>query len=78
MEAIRNEEQGTTAFRVEINRSGRVSDCIVTSSSGSDALDEATCKILERRARFVPARDSAGNRVPDEYSGRIRWELPDD
>ena len=78
VEAIRNEEQGTSAFKLTIDRQGRVANCDITSSSGSETLDVATCKILERRARFVPARDSAGNRVPDEYSGRIRWELPAD
>jgi len=78
MAAIRNEEQGTAAFKLTIDRQGRVSKCEITSSSGSDVLDDATCNIVTKRARFVPARDSNGESVPDEYSGRIRWELPED
>ena len=38
-----------------------MTDCSVTSSSGSSALDQATCRILRSRARFTPARDSSGN-----------------
>lgn len=74
--AIRNEEQGTTAVRLSIGTDGRVSDCAITASSGSSALDTATCNILRRRARFTPAQDQEGNPVSDSYSQRIRWVLP--
>lgn len=76
--AIRNEEQGTTAVRLSIGPDGRVSDCSITSSSGSSALDSATCNILKRRARFTPAKDQAGNPISDTFPQRIRWELPED
>lgn len=76
MEAIRREEQGTVAYRLMIDRRGRVSKCEIGSSSGSEALDKQTCRILTRRGRFEPARDNFGKRIPDTYSGRIRWELP--
>jgi protein TonB len=77
MEAIRREEQGTTAYRLTVSRRGRVTGCEITSSSGSSALDSQTCRILTRRARFEPARDVQGKRIADTYSGRIRWELPE-
>ena len=77
-EAIRHEEQGTVAYRLQINRRGRVAECSIVSSSGSDTLDDATCRIIEDRARFEPARDTAGKRIGDEYSGRIRWVLPEE
>jgi len=76
--AIRNEEQGTTSVRLSIGTDGRVVGCDVTGSSGSTALDNATCNILRRRARFTPAKDQAGNPITDSYSQRIRWELPED
>jgi len=76
--AIRNEEQGTTAVRMNIGTDGRVTDCQITASSGSTALDSATCNILRRRARFTPAKDQAGNPITDTYNQRIRWELPED
>lgn len=76
--AIRSEEQGTTAVRLTIGSDGRVSDCSVTSPSGSTSLDSATCSILRRRARFTPAKDQAGNPISDTYSQRIKWVLPAD
>ena len=76
--AIRSEEQGTTAVRLSIGADGRVSDCSVTSSSGSSSLDSATCSILRRRARFTPAKDQAGNPISDSVSQRIKWVLPED
>lgn len=74
--ALRNEEQGTTGFRLTVGTDGRVTNCEVTSSSGSSALDGATCNILRRRARFTPARDSSGNPTTDTVTNRIRWVVP--
>ena len=74
--AQRNEEQGTTAVSLTVGTDGRVTDCRVTSSSGSSTLDAATCNILRRRARFTPARDSSGNPTTDTATTRIRWVLP--
>jgi len=74
--AIRNEEQGTTGFRLDIGPDGRVTNCTITASSGSAALDDATCSILRRRARFQPATDDQGHATADSTSGRIRWVLP--
>ena len=76
--AIRNEEQGTVAFRLSINRRGRVDRCDIVSSSGSKTLDRATCAILENRARYQPARDARGKRIADEDTGQIRWVLPEE
>ena len=76
--AIRREEQGTVSFRLNINRRGRVTECSIAGSSGSQALDKQTCKILTNRARFDPARDAEGKRIADTYAGRIRWELPEE
>ncbi|HEY9553431.1 energy transducer TonB [Allosphingosinicella sp.] len=76
--ALRNEEEGTTGFRVTVGTNGRVTDCSVTSSSGSSTLDEATCRLITRRARFTPAEDSNGNPITDTYSNRIRWQIPED
>ena len=75
-EALRNREQGMVRFEVEVRPNGRVDSCHVTGSSGSRALDEATCAIMADRARFTPARDAAGERVADRFAARIEWVLP--
>jgi len=76
--AIRNEEQGTTGFRLDVSADGRVSNCTITASSGSSALDNATCRLMRSRARFTPATDSTGAKTSDSVSSRIRWVLPKD
>ena len=48
----------------------------MTSSSGSAALDQATCRIMRSRARFTPAHDDHGQPTSDNVSSRIRWVLP--
>jgi protein TonB len=76
--AIRNEEQGTTGFRLDVGPDGRVSNCTITQSSGSGSLDNTTCRLMRSRARFTPATDSTGAKTSDSVSGRIRWVLPSD
>ena len=74
--ALRANDQGTTGFRLTISPSGRVADCVITMSSGSAALDEATCRILRSRARYTPARDLNGNPAMGTDNGRVTWRLP--
>ena len=76
--AQRDNAQGVTGFRLEVDANGRVTNCAVTSSSGNADLDAQTCKLLPRRARFTPAKDPAGNGLPSTYAGRTRWQVPKD
>ena len=76
--SLRDEEDGVTGFRVEISADGRVSSCMVISSSGSAALDAATCSNVTRRARFEPALDYGGNPIISYYSNRVSWRIPAD
>lgn len=67
--------EGTTGFRTEIKPDGRVGNCTITLSSGSEALDIAACRIMQTRARFTPARDASGNAVTDVQNRRIHWAI---
>ena len=73
--ALRNHEQGPVGFRLEVGPDGRPSACSVASSSGSQALDSTTCRLLMERARFRPARDAEGKATSDSFTGRIVWRL---
>ncbi|MCW3838032.1 energy transducer TonB [Sphingomonas canadensis] len=73
--ARRAEQEGVTGFRLDVDAGGRVTNCTVTSSSGSAALDNAACSLLKRRAKFNPAEDTNGNKVPGSWSSRFRWQL---
>src|SRR5437868_8668455 len=57
--------EGTSQATITIGPDGRVAGCNIIRSSGNSALDAATCNIIRRRAKFVPAKDSNGNAVSD-------------
>jgi TonB family protein len=71
--ALKRGEQGRVAFSLAIGADGRVADCRITRSSGSSALDNATCRIMRSRARFTPARNALGHPAPGTHDGELRW-----
>ena len=77
-EAVAKGWEGTVQVQMEISKEGRVSGCRVLQSSGHDVLDTRTCAILKERARFIPARNSRGEAVPDVYVKKITWGLSDE
>lgn len=68
--------EGTTAFRLTYDASGHVQKCEITSSSGHSDLDTATCDQIMLRARFLPGKNAAGQKVGGTYSNRVRWRIP--
>ena len=75
--ALAQREQGRVAFTLDVRPDGRVQGCTITRSSGSAALDSATCALMVRRARFTPATGIDGEPVPGRIAGEIWWKLPD-
>lgn len=65
--------EGTVSVRYVVNTDGRVSDCEVTGSSGSDILDDTTCRLIEQRFRFRPSRDDRGRPVPATIVENHSW-----
>jgi periplasmic protein TonB len=74
--ALLRGEEGTVSFTVEVNEQGRVDSCVVTESSGSEALDQDACDELLHYARFTPAKDAQGKPRRGKYSSRIHYHLP--
>jgi protein TonB len=64
---------GTVHIRFVVGRDGRVDDCSVTRSSGRGDLDSTTCRLIKRRFRYEPARDSQGKPVPEVVRGNHEW-----
>jgi protein TonB len=75
-DALRNDLQGTVRFRLAVNPQGRVADCTITQSSGSDLLDTKACSLISERAVFSPGRDKRGRAVAGTYSNAVRWVIP--
>lgn len=75
--AIRAEQQGSVRIRFVVGADGRASACEVAESSGSAALDAASCQLTTRRFRFRPAtRD--GVPVQSLATRLITWRLPEE
>jgi TonB family protein len=73
--ALQQRVSGTTDARLQIGADGRVKSCAIDRSSGSAALDSATCRVLRQRARFLPARDSNGEAVAGVSIFSMSWTL---
>lgn len=63
-------------MRLHIGTVGRATQCWIMISSGESVLDQQACRVMVRRARFTPARDTEGNVVPTIKIRRIRWQAP--
>ena len=75
-EAAKNHWQGMVQLDLTVGTDGRVMGCAAVHSSGYQVLDDATCKVLERRALFKPAVNSAGDPVVDHVlTPPIVWRL---
>ena len=75
--ALRAGEQGRVVSSLTIGTDGRVADCEVTSSSGSAALDQATCRIAKSRVRYTPAKDENGQPIASRATLPVKWVIPE-
>lgn len=65
---IRNWPPGAPVFvAVRVQLDGRATDCKVNRSSGDALVDDWTCRLVEERVRFRPARDDQGQPYVDWY-----------
>lgn len=72
-QAIQQGMAGKVGFKLVVDRDGRASACTITQSSGWSTLDQATCALVMRRARFDPALDGLGEPTTGEYNNFITW-----
>jgi protein TonB len=76
--ALRQGIQGSVVISAMIGADGRVRSCLVTQSSGSQLLDDTTCRLYTKRAHFTPARDADGNPITAQRTDRFRWQIPNE
>jgi protein TonB len=73
---LRQGNQGRVGFSLVIGTDGRVKSCVVTQSSGHPGLDGATCKLVTKRAKFTPAKDTSGAKTTGAYTNTVVWTIP--
>jgi TonB family protein len=75
--AIWNEEMGRAKAVLYIDATGTPTNCSLTRSTGSKSLDETTCALLMKRARFHPAIDKDGQPMPTLDATNVVWLISD-
>lgn len=66
--------RGVVHVSYVVEPDGRVTGCSVTRSSGHPELDSATCRLIEQRFRYRPARDAQGRAVQSTQFTNFTWE----
>lgn len=69
-------EQGDVTFRAEYDKKGSILSCEVTKSSGFKRLDEETCELIVKHARFKPELLNDGKRKDGIQLGLVEWRIP--
>ena len=75
-EARRAGQSGVASAVWEIAEDGCVQSCRIEKSSGSPALDAATCRVATARGRYDPARDGSGKTIRSIGTATVTWSLP--
>lgn len=63
----------TILLQFDVETNGLVSGCTILESSGNPILDDATCRLVERRYRYEPSRDAQGTAVPSAVVESHVW-----
>jgi TonB family protein len=73
VEALKNGDEGSVEFEVEVDALGRSGNCRIIASSGHPLLDGVTCNVLRARAQFRPAVGPDGKAVSSVYRSKAVW-----
>ena len=65
--------KGTVSVQFTVEKTGQVTGCRPTASSGNPVLDARTCALVAQKLRFSPAVDSQGRAVPSVMYGTYNW-----
>ena len=75
--AVDDHSSGRVSVIYTIEADGRATNCTITRSSGSQELDETTCRLIEQRFVFEPSRDRSGRPVRSRMVQDHIWEVQD-
>lgn len=69
-------QSGQVDFRLDVDASGQISGCRVLYRTNPDDFSDLTCKLLQKRAKMMPALDVQGHPVKSYYVNRVVWLTP--
>jgi TonB family protein len=69
--------QGSVGVLMNVDERGQLINCRAVETSGTPVLDEATCNVLRKRARFRPAISRDGEPMAALTYWRVTWQIAD-
>lgn len=66
---------GAVQVRYTVQVNGRAVNCRILRSSGNTAIDETTCRLIQERFRFKPAKNERGRPVQADLVERHEWMM---
>lgn len=70
-------ESGVVGVRLSIGTDGNLTECKIVTSSKFPTLDQQTCALIRKRARYAPAQMADGAKVASVSFLRFRWQIFD-
>lgn len=67
--------QGLIQFRLSIDETGKVSQCVIQQSTRPAEFDKKVCQIMMKRARFDPALDAGGKPIKSYWRSAFRFQI---
>ncbi len=68
--------EGSVSVRFTVATDGRVDFCRVLRSTANAEIDATTCRLVQRRFLYRPARDAGGRPVEEVVTRTFHWSLP--
>jgi len=67
---------GTTRVRLMVDQSGKPTSCHIQRGSAAESFNQAACRILMERGKFVPALDAAGQPMASYFVASFVFAPP--
>jgi TonB family protein len=74
-DAARKGIESQLQFRVNVDASGRVTNCRIITAVQAPEINDRICAIMRARARFKPAELADGTKVPDYFGNTIVFRM---
>lgn len=73
--ALRSGNQANFYLRVIVAEDGTVADCTLTKQTVAENFNDTVCPIIQREAKFEPARDAAGRGVKSFVTSGVLYRI---
>lgn len=71
-------QESRTEMLIDVASDGKVADCMISKSSGSDFLDRRACAIVVEHGRFAPRIDpEIGRAIAFQVRQGVVWRIED-